>query len=64
VELLDEAGHQLPADFSEIGRLSPWATEFRYGDSMDEGLHREAAAQLSDAVVAWARSYVQRTGDR
>jgi HEPN domain-containing protein len=63
VELLDEAGHSLPADFSAIDRLSPWATEFRYGDSIDEELNREAAVQLSDAVVKWAQAYVERTGD-
>ena len=63
VELLDDAGQRLPADFSQIDRLSPWAAEFRYGDSIDEDLDRQAAAQLADAVVAWARSYVERADD-
>ena len=58
VELLDEAGQQLPDAFSEIDRLIPWAAEFRYGDSIDEDLDRQAAAQLAGAVVAWARPYV------
>lgn len=64
VELLGQAGRQPPGGFREIERLSPWAAEFRYGDSIDSELDRRAAAQLSGAVVTWARSCVERAGDR
>lgn len=64
VDLLRGAGLPLPEDCSGIERLSPWAVEFRYGDTIDEDLDRNAAAHLSDAVVTWAGSQVEGTDHR
>ena len=64
IDLLDEAGASLPARLADVRRLTPWAAEFRYGDTIDENLDRLGSAELADAVLAWARPHVEpATGD-
>ena len=48
-ELMLEAGLAFPDHLREARRLTPWATEFRYGETIDEALDRDAA--LAGATV-------------
>ena len=56
MELLDEAGSPLPTELHDARRLTPWAAEFRYGETIDDDLDREATLALVRDVVRWASS--------
>jgi HEPN domain-containing protein len=63
IELLDEADERLPPELAEARRLTPWAAELRYGDTIDDALDRRAAAELVNAVIAWAEPHVDPEAD-
>lgn len=56
---LEKAGVNVPAVVREGRRLTPWAVEFRYGETIDDPLDREGTVRLVDAVVAWAATRVR-----
>lgn len=58
IELLGDVGAPLPESLSEAPRLTPWAADFRYGETLDEALDRGGASALVASVVAWAESAV------
>jgi HEPN domain-containing protein len=58
IELLDEAGEPLPARLADARRLTPWAAELRYGDTIDDELDRSATVELVNAVIAWAEPHL------
>jgi len=59
LDLLDEAGQSLPEELADARRLTPWAAEFRYGDTIDDELDRVPTLELVDGVLAWARPHVE-----
>jgi HEPN domain-containing protein len=59
MELLDAAGSPLPDELRDARRLTPWAAEFRYGETIDDELERPAAVGIADAVLRWAESMVE-----
>jgi HEPN domain-containing protein len=59
IDLLREHSISFPAELEEIRRLTPFATEFRYDEFLDEsqGQFDRAAVQLYIAKTrAWAQS--------
>jgi HEPN domain-containing protein len=59
MELLDAAGSPLPDELRDARRLTPWAAEFRYGETIDDELDRSATVDIADAVLRWAESMVE-----
>ena len=59
---LEAAGVEVPEGVSAARRLSPWAVEYRYGETIDEALDRPGAAALVNEVLTWASEQVQRQG--
>jgi HEPN domain-containing protein len=59
MELLDAAGSPLPDELRDARRLTPWAAEFRYGETIDDELDRSATVGIADAVLRWAESMVE-----
>jgi HEPN domain-containing protein len=59
IELLDAAGSPLPLELSDARRLTPWAAEFRYGETIDERIDRARTVRIVDAVMRWAESQVE-----
>lgn len=59
MELLDAAGSPLPDELHDARRLTPWAAEFRYGETIDDELDRSAAVGIADAVLRWAESMIE-----
>lgn len=43
-------------------RLTPWAAEFRYGETIDDELDRPATVGVVEAVVRWAEAEVKASG--
>jgi len=60
MELLDAAGSPLPDELADARRLTPWAAEFRYGETIDDELDRPATVDIVDAVMRWAEPQVDR----
>lgn len=58
MELLEAAGSPLPAELRDARRLTPWAAEFRYGETIDDDLDREASLAVVQNVLRWASSKV------
>jgi HEPN domain-containing protein len=56
---LDAAAAHVPSAVDDARRLSPWAVEFRYGETIDESLDREEAVRQAGAVLDWAASVVR-----
>lgn len=54
IELLHDAGQPLPEALAEARRLTPWAAEFRYGETIDDDLDRRATLDLVESVLVWA----------
>ena len=52
-ELLDGSGGA-PAHRDDALALSPWATEFRYGDVVAGSLERDEATAAAMAILDWA----------
>lgn len=55
---LDTAGVEVPSIVHDARRLTPWAVEFRYGETIDDVLDREATVSLIGDVLAWAADQV------
>jgi HEPN domain-containing protein len=51
----------LPQSLQEVRVLSPWAVEFRYGETIDDPLDREAAVALASQAIDWAEAQVAKT---
>lgn len=60
IERLDDLETPLPASLHEVRVLSPWAVEFRYGETIDDPLDREAAVTLANQAIDWPRPESQR----
>lgn len=54
IDLLSRAGRPLPSGLEHARRLAPWATEFRYGESIEDKLDRAGALDTIRAVREWA----------
>lgn len=53
--LLEDSGLSLPAAVRAAVAFTPWAVEFRYGDSFESSaLNRTEAQATVAAVMAWA----------
>lgn len=61
ITLLEDAGVSPPPDIGELEALNPWATEFRYGDVLDEALDRVAIGALVQKVRNWADALTTTT---
>lgn len=62
LERLDQVTIAYPDWVADARRLTPWAVEFRYGETVDDALDRAATAALVADLIRWARSLV-RTED-
>ncbi len=62
LECLDHATIAYPGWVAEARRLTPWAVEFSYGETVDDALDRAGTAALVANLIRWARSLV-RTED-
>jgi HEPN domain-containing protein len=60
---LEAAGVDVPDSVRTARRLSPWAVEYRYGETIDSVLDRPGTVALVGAVLDWARSAVGRDAD-
>ncbi len=64
VLLLEEAeklGHKPPAQPDDVEELTPFAVQFRYSIlSDDEPFDRQAANQLAEKFIEWARDIVEK----
>ena len=56
---MDEAQVRFPRDLDDARRLTPWAAEYRYGETINEPLDREHVLRLVGDVLAWAESVVR-----
>ncbi len=54
LERLGAIGVAVPDSVREARWLSPWAVEFRYGETIDDTLDRDATSRLVREVVRWA----------
>ena len=54
LECLDAGAIAIPKRAWEARRLSPWAVEFRYGETIDDPLDRAEALRLVREVLSWA----------
>lgn len=61
IERLNDLETPLPPSLHEVRVLSPWAVEFRYGETIDDPLDREAAVALANQAVDWAQAEVAKT---
>lgn len=64
IRRLEQADVDVPDPVRGARRLSPWAVEFRYGETVDSVLDRPATAALVEAVLAWARSAIGTRKDQ
>lgn len=60
---LRAAGVDVPDSVSAARQLSPWAVEFRYGETIDSVLDRPGTVALVAEVLDWARAAVDRDPD-
>jgi HEPN domain-containing protein len=58
IELLDTGGPSLPEGLRDARRLTPWAAEFRYGETIGDELDRPATRAIVDEVIQWAEAQV------
>jgi HEPN domain-containing protein len=58
-ELLDGSGGA-PGNRDDALALSPWATEFRYGDVVAGSLDRDDAVATARAILDWAEAETAR----
>jgi HEPN domain-containing protein len=61
IERLNDLKTPLPPSLHEVRVLSPWAVEFRYGETIDDPLDREAAVALANQAIDWAEAQVAKT---
>lgn len=54
IRRLDAAGVEVPAIVHDARRLTPWAVEFRYGETLDSALDRDATVGLISELLTWA----------
>ncbi len=63
LERLDASGSAVPDEIRRADGLTPWAVEFRYGETIDEALDRAETVRLVAEVVAWASGQVRPQAD-
>lgn len=63
MELLEASGAPLPDELSDARRLTPWAAEFRYGETIDDALDRRTALTIAEEVRRWAETQIVESGD-
>lgn len=56
LEIVAEAGIELPQNAETLDALTPWAAAFRYEDASAERLDRSKALDAVTQVRAWAES--------
>ncbi len=59
LERLDQVTIAYPDWVADARRFTPWAVEFRYGETVDDALDRAATAALVANLIRWARSLVR-----
>lgn len=60
-QLLEEVGEQMPADFSDLDLLDPYAVDERYGDTgASAHLDIQDARRLVRVVRAWMETRIPR----
>jgi HEPN domain-containing protein len=59
IELLEEHGVRVSEAIKGAPALTPWATEYRYGEAPDATLDRTEVARLVAAILDWARETVR-----
>jgi HEPN domain-containing protein len=59
VDRVTALGTRFPEMLAEIRVLSPWAVEFRYGETIDDPLDRKQAVALVDGVIDWAIAEIE-----
>jgi len=62
IELLEAAGSPLPKELRDARRLTPWAAEFRYGETIGDELDRPATTGIVEEVIGWAEAEVNPAG--
>lgn len=61
LERLEAVGVEVRDELVEVRRLGPWAVEYRYGESLDAVLDREASPRQVSRFVSWAQGLVLGT---
>lgn len=56
IERLNDIGNPLPPSLHDVRVLSPWAVEFRYGETINDPLDREQAVALVKEAIIWAKA--------
>jgi HEPN domain-containing protein len=64
MELLEASGSPLPDALAHARRLTPWAAEFRYGETIGDALDRPAALTTAEEVRQWAETQIGDSGGR
>lgn len=59
---LGAAGIEVPDAATNARRLTPWAVEFRYGETVDGDLDRRATLAMVSKVLIWATDQAGRPG--
>jgi len=59
---LEAEGRDLPARFSEVGKLTQWALAHRYEGAAAPGADRQQMLALTSDAVTWARGVVELAG--
>lgn len=61
LEEVEKLGHKSPATSDDVEELTPFAVQFRYSIlGEDEPFDRQAAAQLAEKFVEWARDVIEK----
>lgn len=63
LQRLETLGVHVPTVVREGRRLTPWAIEYRYGETIDDVLDRDATIQLVSDVLMWAAHEARREQD-
>jgi HEPN domain-containing protein len=59
IERLETTSHSVPAALRDARRLTPWAVEYRYGETIDDQLDRATTLELVSDLIAWAEGRLQ-----
>ncbi|MBS4095449.1 MAG: HEPN domain-containing protein [Sulfuricella sp.] len=57
---LEHAGVDLPITADDLGRLNPFAVDFRYDDQLIPALSREEVEAMTQEILAWATAMVEK----
>jgi HEPN domain-containing protein len=63
-ELLEASGSQVPEIVRAGEAMTPWAVEFRYGESLGEPLDRASAQRVVSDVMEWAAARFAEFAER